>query len=186
MDNIQPGFFDVFWNDNLDNNRSNHIAKTATYLRTRPLLFADLERNIANDITKHNLDDMKLREIYNKVFPRPLRARNPKGEYETSTIAYRFFFFTYNGQDKPNLDNVPSVFYYKIAECIQATTHWHGTIITVLHYRQTFIHTRIEVKERDLLDLQAIYRGMISVNNYIKGQAPVQRIEAKKTNIYGD
>jgi hypothetical protein len=27
---------------------------------------------------------------------------------------------------------------------------------------------------------------MISANNYSKGQAPVQRIEAKKTNIYGD
>jgi hypothetical protein len=118
------------------------------YLRTRPLLFADLERNFANGITKHNLDDMKLGEIYNKVFPRPLRARNPKDEYENSTIAYRFFFFTYNSQNKPNLDNVFSIFYYKIAECMQAKTHWHGTIITVLHYRQSFICTRIEVRER--------------------------------------
>jgi hypothetical protein len=178
--------FDVYWTDEMDTNRRQCMKKIADSIRNKQTVVRELEANFESGITSDNLDNIIVRRIYNSVYPRATKARNPRGAYENSVVGYRFFFFTYNGQDKPILDDVPSIFAYKIAQCVQKHEHFHGTIITTLHYKQTFIHSRIRVGNRKLLDVQAIYRSLHSVHGYISGQAPRTMIEYKKTNVYGN
>jgi hypothetical protein len=70
--------FNVFWNDNLDSNRNKCITDVATYLRNKSLHYQALLRNFTNGITQYNLDALKLREIYNRAFPRDPRPRNDR------------------------------------------------------------------------------------------------------------
>jgi hypothetical protein len=154
----------------------------STYLRTHIIDHVDTVAHFSNGISQNTLDDMLLRSVYNCAHRRNPRQRKDKGKFDDSDIAYRIFFITYNGLDKPNILEVPFIYAYIEARSMNATEHWHMMIYTVVHLRQSYIYSVITVNNKKLLDVQAVYGDTEKVIEYMRKQSPASDFKLFKTD----
>jgi hypothetical protein len=173
----------IFWKKEMDIKMNWNVISAA--LRGNVVLRDRIDAKIDND-RLNCFDNTDIRKIYFQAFPRPSRQRNYKGKFKKSIIGYRYFFFTYHGQDMPSLMDIPHLHAYYLGKCIQQNVHWHGIVFTTLHYRQTFIFERIIAKQKRKLDVQAVYKDTKKVIGYIAGQTPQGKLYKRKTNVYGN
>jgi hypothetical protein len=179
-------FFNVFWNLDLDNNKNRRIMDISTYMRTHIVDHVDIIAHFSNGIGQDTLDDMLLRSVYNCAHKRTPRQRKDKGKFNDSDIAYRIFFVTYNGLDKPNILEIPFIYAYIEARSMNSTEHWHMMLYTVVHMRQSYVYSIITVNNKKLLDIQAVYGDTRNVIEYMRKQSPASEFKLFKTDVYGD
>jgi hypothetical protein len=89
----------IFWKKEFDTRMNWNVLSAA--LRGDVVLRDRIDSRIDND-KKNCFDNTDIRKIYFRAFPRPPRQRNYKGKFKKSTLAYRYFFFTYHGSDMPS------------------------------------------------------------------------------------
>jgi hypothetical protein len=71
--------FNVYWTDEMDTNRRQCVKKIADSIRNKPTTVRELEANFNPGITSSNLDSLVVRRVYNSVYPRQNKPRNPRG-----------------------------------------------------------------------------------------------------------
>jgi hypothetical protein len=162
------------------------VDDLSRYFIRNPLRLITAKHILQPQINAYSLDHHALRYVYNHTYPRQPKARNPRGEYINSVVGYRYFFFTYHGNDRPVLYRIPNMHAYYLGYCVNDRFHWHGMFFTTLHYKQTHMFTMITVRDYSLLDVQAAYNTTKRATHYIREQTPKHTWTKMKTNIYGN